>query len=36
MADEPLLVVDDSRPVGLLHGADILRWLSLHQLRMHA
>jgi len=36
MADEALLVVDDGRPVGLLHGADILRWLSLHQLRLHA
>jgi Zn-dependent protease len=36
MADEPLPVVSRGEVVGLLHGADIFRWLSLHQLRMHA
>jgi Zn-dependent protease len=36
MADEPVPVVARDRVVGLLHGADILRWISLHQMRMNA
>jgi hypothetical protein len=36
MPDEPLLVVEHGRVVGLLHGSDIFRWLSLHNLRMQA
>jgi len=34
MSDEPLPVVTNGQVVGLLHGADIFRWLALHQLRV--
>ncbi len=33
MSDEPLPVVESDAVVGLLHAADIFRWLELHRLR---
>jgi Zn-dependent protease len=32
LADEPTPVVSNGRVVGLLHGADVLRWIQLHRL----
>ena len=31
MQDEPTPVLDDGRVVGMLHGADVLRWMALHR-----
>jgi Zn-dependent protease/predicted transcriptional regulator len=31
LSDEPTPVLDDGRVVGMLHGADVLRWVALHR-----
>jgi Zn-dependent protease/predicted transcriptional regulator len=31
LPDEPTPVLDDGRVVGMLHGADVLRWVALHR-----